>query len=106
MARTKMAPTLSALEKARWNFMDTPQSHELVGGEYAKAESEMWDRASHELRALKAVARSAEDVLCGLDALMNESPPIMFPYRGYLVERSAMLRARLRRASGSERGRR
>lgn len=59
-----------------------------------------------ELSALLAAAGRARHVLRGLDALMNEAPPLMFPQRAYLVERSALLRqalARLDRVSGQRR---
>jgi hypothetical protein len=55
----KLAPTLVALERAEWNFLDTAGGRVLAGGKYAKAETEAWRAASAELRALLRVARAA-----------------------------------------------
>ena len=61
MKRTKIAPALQTLAAAQWNFMDTPESAGLVGGEYAKAESEAWGAATCELRALLDLAHAVDD---------------------------------------------
>jgi hypothetical protein len=55
----RLAPTLVALERAEWNFLDTAGGRVLAGGKYAKAETEAWRAASAELRALLRVARAA-----------------------------------------------